>query len=356
MAFVMTRGSSACCRKRHWIFRLGRRDVKRTANLWIVAIALVACEDATGLDPDALPDVRAYVVETALAALNPRGHFELPVPQHDGPPIIPPHRAVLIADAHLRRLIQRSPNNVFCLSGFACQSTKTLIQDAQCEEVEWSKVSIRADRWFYGEPPHLPVPDTLPIYVLNHVGPRYHIPVMERDKWIATISVAAHATNVTVSSSGNLTYTSQMNGNELDVFPVGCDSPAGIPPAPEQAVVYAARETGRKISRVPQLIHPVTSVASGGGRWKIELDEPINVRAVADGSVHRTKVVYVSAWPDISEPTSTSFGLRLMIPTPVQPAENIPVIWPDLNGQRQTLLLPRHPDRPLHLMQVGVDR
>jgi hypothetical protein len=326
--------------------------MKRTANLWILAIALVACEDTTGPDPDPVPDVRALVAGEALAALNSEGHFELPVPQHDGPPIIQPHQAVLIADAHLRRLIQRSPNNVFCLSGFACQSTKSLIQDAQCDEVDWNNLSIRADRWFYGEPPHLPVPDTLPIYVLNHVGPRYHIPVMERNKWIATISVAAHATNVTVSSSGKLVYTSLVNGNELEVFPVGCESPAGIPPAPEQAVLYAARETGRKISRVPQLIHPVTSVAAGGGRWRIELDESISVRAVADGSVHRTKVVYVSAWPDISESTSTSFGLLLMIPTPDQPAENIPVIWPDLNGVRQTLLLPRHPDRPIHLMRV----
>ena len=112
--------------------------------------------------------------------------------------------------------------------------------------------------------------------------------------WIATIVVAPHATHVAIDGNGKLRFHGPWADGEIGIQPGACGVAAGIPPAREQAVAFAASVTNRKVVEVPSRFLPGVHIGPGGARWRVVLDELVTVRALADGALHETAEVYVA--------------------------------------------------------------
>src|SRR5690606_25039681 len=159
--------------------------------------------------------------------------------------------------------------------------------------------------------------------------------------------VAAHATVARVDEvemhAGGLPAH-----NEFEVASGACHVHAGVPPAPEQAVAYAAAVTGRKVVEVPTLLLAGVTEATGRARWRVVLDAPVTVRTLADGWMYETAELYVSVAPNRNEnanawgPTGTR--LRISIASESQPEFDE---WREIR-------FPRRPEAPLHFKEVVV--
>ena len=254
-----------------------------------------------------------------------------------------------LAESYLDR-IKRS-SIVLCPGGFTCTSIRDLIQSERCHAIRWSGVTAQNDLWVYGEPATNPIADSVLQSVQHHIGPRYHIPLFDRGMWIATINVAAYATGLSIANdSGPVGLV----GNEFRVSVVPCSADAGVPATAEQAVRFAALRTGRKVVSRPILLNPGNDVGPGGARWRLHLDGQVSVRSLQHRSEHSVDVVYVGMWPGIEEQATAGAHLRLFIPTEQQPETDMPITWPDAQGNIHTLVRQRTADTPLLFMEVEV--
>lgn len=331
--------------------------MRRIAWLGLVC-AIASCGDSTGPSAErlVLPDIRGMVAGNALDALDRNGRFRPPEPWSPSPrPLISPEFALAIAEITLRDFVVNGSGILPCSGGFSCQTMREVIEETWCRRIDWDRARTSRDYWFFGTPPTSAPADSLIQSVLNFWGPKYFVPVLHGADWIATIIVAAHATNVTITGEGRLKLNGP-GGDEIEIQEGSCHYGAGTPPAPEEAVAFAASVTGRKVVEVPSLYLPGVLVGPGGVRWRIVLDEPVTVRTLADGTVHETNEVYVAVWPDISEANELPAnrrggGLRLSIAAESQPDFEVRPVSP--MGE---LVFPRRLEAPLHLREVEVVR
>jgi hypothetical protein len=316
------------------------------------SIPIVACQDPTGpAAPSTVPDVRPYVTGEALAALDHRGRFVFPTPSAtDGKPTLDPTEAHRVAAVLLRDFVVAPTVEFPCHGGFSCSTPRQDLEKQACGPIAWSQVVLRPE-WYYGETPYT-IAGELPANVHNHFGPKYYYTVFDRGVRLATVVVATRAANLVVGSNGRLEWSS-VRGGEFDFYVIPCRSDAAVPPLAEEAVRFAAIETDRKVTRLPLLLNPGRRVGAGGARWRIVLDLPVQVVGRIDGLVRAVDTIYVSVWPNSTEPTlPATTGLRLMVPAEHQPtAEAIMVLR---SGVWEVVELPRVPDRPIDYIEVSV--
>lgn len=115
-------------------------------------------------------------------------------------------------------------------------------------------------------------------------------------------------------------------------------------------MALAASVTSRKVVEVPSRFLPGVHVGPGGALWRVVLDEPVTVRALADGTLHETTEVYVAVGPNFNEALDhPEVRLRICIASESQLDFKVK----DYASIGQ-VSFPRRPEAALHLSEVVV--
>ncbi len=302
----------------------------RWRSFLVVLVMGVACDDPTGLGNSTfhVPDVRVHVVGSALANLDAEGHFQLRTPAWPGEaPIITPEKAAGFSLGFLRTYILGGEEVE--VPGWV--SAKEAIEAQHGKPIRWEDVALGPREVFFSESHLEPVPDTLPIFLKNHLGPFYHVPLFVRSEQVATISIAAHATGLFLDANGRVHRpTDETAGGEFHWHGVPKAWSIGDPPSPESVVESVATATGARVSEVPYLLTARREFSRSYSVWAIRLEREVPFRREKDGSVEMASTVYMGAHPLTLPPGAAgSFeALTYHLPGGHQPLE-VEVPLPD---------------------------
>jgi hypothetical protein len=232
---------------------------------------LVAC-DRAGQPPTAIgappPDIAAYVVGEAAAALTPGGTFPYAGPTQDrGEAIISPDRAGELAIAYVRAFGQ------FFIQGWERDAGR---------DIHLPSLSVHP-RVFYAESPYGRFPEGpfQPAY-RKGFGPYYLVTLTDGRSPVLLIGVSAFNTDIRIDERG-LVVKPPVSGNEFVSIGVSSDTLAYTLLTPERAVERVARRTGARVSQPPRLLHMSAFHHPAIAVWRLSLDRPVRVRGVADG-------------------------------------------------------------------------
>jgi hypothetical protein len=148
-------------------------------------------------------------------------------------------------------------------------------------------------RAFYARSSFRPLPSEVPAPYHRMFGGWWMVPLCGRSGDIeVALAVSALATDVDVRD-GRIVLPA-VGGVWFEWVGVPPGSADALSLSPEVAAVAAARLTGRRVSRVPELIAPHFRDASlFTPRWRVRLDGRASVKEVRTGRVRETHDVYV---------------------------------------------------------------
>jgi hypothetical protein len=277
------------------------------AGFCLVAI-FAACSDDGPTQALPTPSaLRAVVSGSAAAAIGPDGRIQLAAPAGGAERELTAAEAVAIASTWTRdyAIMTRA---WFERTHGAAIDFKTL---ASCGRTLYARSAFET-------------PSNIPGPFRRVHGPWWLVTMCDAGGSPSiSVAVSAWATDITLEK-GKLHFP-QIGGNEI--VPIGV--PAGhvgeYPSAPEVAIELAARQTGRRVSEIPEL---VTTLPSDGppqlARWRLTLDRPASVST--RGGTRMTQEIFVS-------PTEIGAkGLVVSSAAPTQPAsvdlEWVPLLVP----------------------------
>ena len=146
--------------------------------------------------------------------------------------------------------------------------------------------------------------------------------------------------------------------NEIVAVGIPVGHVGEYPSAPESAINYAASQTGKRVSEMPELITPLpTDGPPQLARWRLELDNAATLRS-ASGE-RKTREVFVG-------PVSIGGkGVAVLVATPTQPA-SVDLHWAPMpqigetlssyraRAHRQISRLVRRLDTPVQVEPISV--
>lgn len=276
---------------------------------------LAACEAGPPLFSELYPtEIHSHITGELAGSLSPDGRLILAGPEPRDYPQVSAQRAGELAlvfartyGPHIRGYLERDHGRSIAFEDLRIGSPA-----------------------YYAATPYAAVPAHAPPAMRNAYGPYYLVYLVNAVGAPAlVVAVAAHTEASVVE--GRLAFPASYGG---DFFANGVRPEDGfaMPPSPEHAVRLSSLATGALVAAVPELVlgsreyHPVHA------RWKVTLDRPVRARLQDGTEVPGTRIVYV--------------GLRgeLLLPAGEQPADVLITLDP---LTRETVRLPRHPDRPL---------
>lgn len=281
--------------------RMRYRTDRRIPALLVCAALLGACTDkpTTGIiiSPPEVAKTSAAVTGAAALALGPDGKFVLSTAQSGG---------------------QQSELNGVSATQLATAWIRQYAPMVQpfLEETHGSKVDTRSlktcGRPLYARSAFVPPAEDVPAPYRRPYGPW----------WLVTYCDGTGTPTVSVAVSAWATDLSVVNGRiqfpafaGSEFFPLGI--PMGhvgeFPSSPEGAVVFAAQETGRRVTSVPDLVMPEnTDGPPQAARWHMVLDQPVTLHASKSGDVQASETF-------VGPPQVTQAGIRQFVASPVQP-------------------------------------
>lgn len=111
-----------------------------------------------------------------------------------------------------------------------------------------------------------------PTYLLNAYGPKWLVTFCTNGVPEVSVSVAASATYLTLSPRGQVQFPA-VSGMEFYVRGIPSEWEGGLPVSTTSAMRLAAQATGRKVSRVPELIAPPIDWIPHAVQWSIQLSD-----------------------------------------------------------------------------------
>lgn len=316
--------------------------------LTILATILVGCDSPTAPEfTRPRPNVRALVTEEVAAQLDANGHFLLPLPSAPGErSILSPAEAFALARGFLKTFLA-NPNLTVIPGGL---DPRRVIEEAHGQPIEWSEVSVGTEI-LYADTYIEVLPDSAPNYAHNPFGPKYFAPLIHDGRQAASLSVAAYATDVSVAPDGFLQYPIS-HGGEFRTAAVRFDDGFGLPMTPESAVSFAVGELSVRVSAVPRLRIAELPWAPHAARWRLELEEPVQVRRLLDDVIVETDVVYVGPTGSLFEDIgSRGVRPRILVPAATQPSTER-VRYPDSNGEIVDMQWPIVDGEPVHFHEA----
>jgi hypothetical protein len=224
------------------------------------------------------------VTGEAARALNSSGQFVLPLPTAvvEGREISE-QQAVALATSLLR---------IFGPSGLTMY-----------ERDRGAKINLAAlepcSRAYYADTPYEPLAEGV-FFPLRKLLGSWWLVSMCAPGEVPTISIAVSALATDVSLEPTQFAVQAGNGTFVPYgIPVKV---VGAPIPPEMAVQLAAEATGKRVSRVPELVLPPYPWSPQAARWRIVLDAPVTLRGTRSGQVRTTTELFVGhgqGWPTI---------------------------------------------------------
>jgi len=265
---------------------------------------IVACSDQgpTGvpLDMPNRSDLVASVTGTAASSIDAAGRFLLATPTQQG-----------------RVYTELGAREAERLAAVWSVQFGPIVRRT-LEQEHGGPINFRAlshcGRTLYARSPFEPPPSEIPSPSRKPFGPWWFVTLCERNTPALSIAVSAWATELKLSK-GTIEFP-RVAGNEF--FPLGI--PSGhlgeFPSAPEGAVTFAARNTGRRAVSVPELVMGVQRDGPPqGARWRIPLEGNAIVHSVR-GDLTTNEVFVGSPLP--TKPGSAAFAPATAQPDGVQ--------------------------------------
>ena len=260
------------------------RFVTTIAAAW-GALSLFGCSDggANGTRITA-PDraaLSASLTGAAASALDANGNFVLAAPAGNSG-----HSELSSADANRLATIW--------VRLFAPDIRRSL------EEQHGSSINLHGlkvcGRTLYARSSFEPPRFVIPTPWLRPYGPWWFVTLCDGGQPSVSVAVSSWATDLTISK-GAIVFP-KVAGNEF--FPLGI--PAGhigeFPSSPEDAASLVARKTGRRISRVPELVMgTTTSGPPQAARWMIAVDSNAVINTARHGRVTTSQILVGSPYP-----------------------------------------------------------
>jgi hypothetical protein len=246
-------------------------------------------------------DVTQWVTGEAMQRLDSKGQFLLsPVDLQTSQPTISEQRAVELAVAFLNS----EKTNPGLIALLRAQRGGQEVNFDRLTASPRTEVSLSAYE------------TTPPAYggsAMRSFGSLYFVRFLDQDVPILTVSVSAHATDVSVVN-GRIQFPPVSGGEFLitgDPIGRGYD----VPLSPELAARMVAEATGARIDRVPLLRRPEWLFSGLLSRWLLHLDRPVRFRRLISGEIVQTDSVYLGLALD-----SKAVGsVTLLLPQEFQP-------------------------------------
>lgn len=271
------------------------------APCWFYSlVVLTGCGDSPTGPPPATRVLPEWVIGEAAAALGPDGRFRLPTPAPRS-----------MSRAHAESLaiaISRFYGNPD-LQGNA----RAYLEDAHGGPIDF--LHLRS----CGRVHYLSTVTTVPAapdYVVRYVAPQWVFPLCDtRGTPSLILEIPDAPAAISIATNGHLTFA-PVSGNDW--------VPQGIPPgveeglalSPEQAVAFAVSASGRRVTRVPQMLMRF-SVVRGVATcavWRTELDAPVTLYGGSSGRAITTTEVFLYHGPACLNPAfenAPAFALPL---------------------------------------------
>lgn len=132
------------------------------------------------------------------------------------------------------------------------------------------------------------LPEGTPEHVRQYLGPRWLVSLCDRTNIpIVSVAVPTTATKITVRDG----YARVTNGHGLTSFGIPT-SVTAVPVTPEIAAAEVARATGRRVSRVPELVLPPPPYVPQLAKWRIVLEKEAPIKVTGEDTVTNTPEVY----------------------------------------------------------------
>ncbi len=290
----------------------------------LTLIGLPACASNGGPTVPEPPAVsREWVTGAAAAALGPDGRFVFPAPA-------PRSYAITEAEARKQavawaRAVSAGPDGA--LPGFR------FLERDHGGPIPFAKLTD-CGRALYAQSAYKPLPDTLPQPMLNAFGSYWVVRLCSPDGEIPIVVAVAETSELSVGD-GQLKlppFPAQI-GNEFRsaAVPRGTPRTRAFPLEPEAAVAFAYRQTGRRISEVPEFWQRVAEqrpdpISVHSGHWRLRLEAPVHGVGAATGTDYNVRDVVVF-WPGFL-PNDTT----LQVAVQTQPDTALHLPYPKVNS------------------------
>jgi hypothetical protein len=167
------------------------------------------------------------------------------------------------------------------------------------EEDRGAKIDLEAlkpcSRAYYAATPYEPLAEGTFLPLRKLLGSWWLVSICAPGE-VPTISIAvsALATDVSLEPA----QFAVQSGNQ-NFFPVGIPvNVVGAPIPPEMAVQLAAEATGKRVTRVPELVLAPYPASPQVARWRIVLDAPVTLQGTRSGQVRTTTELFVGHGDD----------------------------------------------------------
>jgi hypothetical protein len=264
-------------------------------------IGVLACSDKnpTGI-PVVAPlrsELLASVTGAAAMAVDASGRFQLAAPVAGRYPEITAADANGLAATWAR---EYGPLHL------------RFLQETHGGTINFHTLAI-CGRTFYVRNAFVPPSADIPSPYLKPYGPWWLVTMCAPGD-VPTVSVAVSAWATELSISNGKIKFPFVSGNEFFGIGIPLGQVGEFPGSPEAAATLVAKQSGRRVVQVPELIMAAnTDGPPQAARWHLTLDSPANFHSARSGNLAVNEVF-------VGSPKVTELGVAVFVASPVQPS------------------------------------
>ena len=227
-----------------------------------ICCAVVDCSDLVSATHP--PNITAFVVGAAAAALEPDGTFRLADPPAG---MVAPSQARALAAAYIRDV------GIFFVASWEL--------DHGGGRIDYIHLSP-CGRTFFANSPYAAVASSTGLSIRQRFSSSLLTTFCSSsgDPEVS-VGVPVIDTTLRIDADGHIVNLGQAN-----FFSGGVPPGVALPQVPEEVVENVAKQTNRRVAQVPELIEPPFPYAPQLAKWRIELESPMTFRKLHGDTTH----------------------------------------------------------------------